>query len=256
MAAVNFLLLVIMMSVLRIGEGMESMEMVTNEDIVKFYGDVHFDKVSYEKEKIKGFDNIPIEIFGDNGPVIMSVQQQETGQPANEMKVSDQGIAFSAVDRFDIMDPRSKDNIFSTDYKDFTIPKKVRHLDTKKLRVNRLVSPESSNLTIKSDTYTHLSGSEGIRLRGKEIIFAADGDFYLNSVNGHIHLIADKIQVRKFPVAEPRHHPRPLTQFKLCICMPEGRLFRIPILRNSSIKPYQACSYVDLSLEKSPCTKW
>lgn len=261
MAMVNFLILVIMMNVLRIGEGMESMEMLSNEEIVKFYGDVDFDYVFYEDGLLKGFQNIPLEIAGNEGSVMMALKNRGNAIATNKMKMTADEISFSDVERFEVIDPITRSNVFSTDYKEFRIPKGLPHLDVKKLRVSRLISPQDSNLTLKSDAITRLHGSEGIRIRGKEVTFSADGDIYLNSVKGVTYLLADKIVVRNMPIAKAMPIPDPnpnlslsSSQFKLCVCMPEGLLFKIRIPHN--VKSHRACSYVDLSSDKNPCVKW
>ena len=139
MAAVNFLLLVIMMNVLNIGEGMESMEMVTKEDIVKFFGEVDFDNVVYDKARLEGFQNIPVRISGNDGSVVMTVRDPDTMASTNKLKVDEDEILISEVEKFDVIDPRTGANIFSTDNREFAIPKGVSHLDVKRLSVNRLI---------------------------------------------------------------------------------------------------------------------
>ncbi|XKL59338.1 hypothetical protein PGB90_000354 [Kerria lacca] len=256
-AAVNFIILVIMMNVLRIGLGLESIEIVSAEKLIKFYGNADFDYIVYKNGKLKGFNNHPIEINGIEESVIMSVQNNDDITKLNNMILTENEISFNNVKIFDVIDPISRNNIFSTDYKDFKIPKGLPRLDVKKLRVNRLVSLQNSNLTIKSDAITRLSGNGGVRIRGKEITIIADGDIYLNSVNGSINLLADniKIDMKHISIVPPRMKFDPVltTQYKLCLCMPQGVLFKVPVIKN--IKSHLACSFVDLSSDNNPCTK-
>lgn len=255
MAMVNFLILIIMMNVLRIGEGMESMEMLSNDEVIKFYGDTDLDDVLYEGETVKGFQNIPLKIVGSDASfVMMSLKNRDSEIAMNKMKIDADEISFLDVDRFDVFDPVTWKNVFSTDYKEFKIPKGLSRLDVKKLRVSRMISPRNSNLTIKSDAVTRLRGSEGIRIRGKEITFSADGDIYLNSVQGVTYLSADKVFARKTPIVETKSNigrSWSQSQYKLCVCMPQGQFFKIRI--PSNIESHLACDYVDLSTEQSPC---
>lgn len=260
-AAVNFSILVIMMSVLRIGEeGMESVEIVSKDKLIKFHGDADLDQVLFSDGPLKGFQNVPFKIQSDEGSVIVSMKNINDEQNANKIRITDKEIMFSNVEKFFVYDPISRRNIFSTDYKDFKIPKGLPNLDVKKLRVKRLLSPLHSNLTVRSDSITRFRGNGGLAVQGKEISFAADGDIYLNSVNGSIYLLADniKIDMKHVPVVVPNatfdfSGMRPIHQFKLCVCMPQGYLFKVPILNN--VKSHLACQFVDLSSGNTPCTK-
>lgn len=245
-----------MMNVLRIGEGMESMKMLSNDEVVKFYGDIDLDNVLYEGETVKGFQNIPLQIVGNDGSfVMMSLKNRDSEIAMNKMKIDADEISFLDVDRFDVFDPVTRKSVFSTDYKEFKIPKGLSRLDVKKLRVSRMISPRNSNLTIKSDAVTRLRGSEGIRIRGKEITFSADGDVYLNSVQGVTYLSADKVFARNTPIVETKSNnigrSWSQSQYKLCVCMPQGQLFKIRI--PSNIESHLACDYVDLSTDQNPC---
>lgn len=260
-AAVNFTILVIMISVLRIGEGMESIEIVSKDDVIKFHGAADLDHVLYSDGSLKGFQNVPLEIQSDEGSVIVSMKNTHDDTNVDKIEINDREIAFTNVDKFFVQDPTSRRNIFSTDYKDFKIPKGLPLLDVKKLRVKRLLSTHNSNLTVRSDTITRLRGNGGLSVRGKEIFLAADGDVYLNSVNGSIYLLADniKIDMKHVPIVIPNATfdvggVRAVKQFKLCVCMPQGYLFKVPILQNA--RSHLACKFIDLSATNNPCAKW
>lgn len=249
-----------MISVLRIGDGMESMEMISRDDTIKFHGAADLDHILYSDGPLKSFQNLPLEIQSDEGSVIVSMKNFLDDTSAKKIEITDQQIEFSNVEKFFVYDPTSGRNIFSTDYKDFKIPKGLPHLDVKKLRVNRLLSTRESNLTVKSDAITRLRGNAGLTMRGKEIFFSADGDVYLNSVNGSIYLLADnvKIDMKRVPIVIPNATfdvggVRPMRHFKLCVCMPRGYLFKVPIMQNA--RSNLACKFVDLSGLNNPCTR-
>lgn len=259
MAAVNFTILVIMINVLRIGEGMESMEMLSNEEIIKLYGDTDFDYVLYDNGVLKGFQDIPIQINGNEGSVIMAMKKYNDLIPSEKIKLSSNEFSFTNIDNFEVTDPETQEIIFSTQHKNFQIPKDLSRLDVKKLRVHRLVSLPHSNLTLKSDLITRLRGNEGVKIRGKEVTFFADGDIFLKSVNGSIHLIAGNvtIDISRIPVVFPRKNStnqREIYHYKLCVCMPQGVLFKVPVSRDRN--PRRACSNVDLSNSNNPCIKF
>lgn len=239
---------------------MESVEIVSKDEVIKFHGDADLDHVFYSDGSLKGFQNVPFKIQSDEGSVIVSMKNTNDETNVNKIEITDKDIIFSNVEKFFVYDPTSRRNVFSTDYKDFKIPKGLPNLDVKKLRVKRLLSTHNSNLTVRSDTVTRLRGNGGLAIQGKEISFTADGDIYLNSVNGSIYLLADnvKIDMKHVPVVVPNATfdfggMRPLPQFKLCVCMPQGYLFKVPILNN--IKSHLACQFVDLSAGNNPCLK-
>lgn len=258
MAAVNFTVLVIMINVLRIGEGMESMEMLSKEEIIKLYGDTDFDYIVYNEESLKGFQDIPLQVRSNDGLVIMALNNYRD-MPADRMKLANSEISFSNIDNFDVIDPSTQETIFSTHNNNYEIPKGVSHLNIRKLRVNRLVSSSNSNLTIKSDSYTRIKGNEGMKIKGKEVTFFADGDIYLKSVNGDIHLLAGNITINMKDVQTAFTNPvrygvnQSVSHYKLCVCMPQGVLFKVPVHKGKN--PQKACSNVDLSVSNNPCIK-
>ncbi|XP_065210976.1 beta-sarcoglycan [Planococcus citri] len=259
MAAVNFTVLIIMINVLRIGEGMESMEMLSKEEIIKLYGDTDFDYIVYNEEALKGFQDIPLQVRSNEGFVVMALNNYKDMISSDKMKLTNDEISFSNIDHFQVVDPVTQKTVFSTHNNNYEIPKGVSNLDIKRLRVNRLVSPSNSNLTIKSDSLTKIKGNEGMNVKGKEVTFFADGDIHLKSVKGDIHLLAGNITINMKDIQTSFTNQRGYasqysgSHFKLCVCMPQGVLFKVPVLKGKN--PQKACSNVDFSERNNPCVK-
>lgn len=124
---------------------------------------------------------------------------------------------------------------------------------------NRIASPIDQNLTIRSDTVANLHGTEGTHMDSKEMIWSADQDIYLKSINGSIILSGKEgvfIDVKNIPIAKS-HDENGIPyldakgQFKVCVCMPQGKLFRLPITSGQVNRV--SCSHINITPKYNPC---
>jgi beta-sarcoglycan len=123
---------------------------------------------------------------------------------------------------------------------------------------SRIAAPIDQNLTIRSDSVINLHGTEGTRMEGKEMLWSADQDIYLKSVNGSIVLSGKEgvfIDMKSIPIAMSHddkgfQYNDAQGQFKVCVCMPQGKLFRLPV---PSGQAKVSCSHVNLSPIYNPC---
>lgn len=161
------------------------------------------------------------------------------------------------MESFEIFEPKKispKTNAFSTTFPNFGLPKGVQNLRIKKATANRITSKLDGILLVKSEKTVRLKGNEGMSLKGKEILLRADQDLLLRSVNGSIILDGDEgilMDVDSMAVAGKDEDAKPkMAEYKLCICMPNGQLFRIPVLEGTDTIE---CDSVDLTGEDNPC---
>lgn len=87
----------------------------------------------------------------------------------------------------------------------------------------------------------------------REIVWSADQDIYLRSVNGSIVLSGKEgtyIDVERLPLAKLAKKSYITAQFKICVCMPQGKLFRVPV---ANAKDPVYCHQADMSAEFNPC---
>lgn len=148
-----------------------------------------------------------------------------------------------------------KQSAFSTTFPNFGLPKGVQSLHIKKATANRITSKLDNPLVLRSDRMIRLKGNEGVGARGRELLLRADQDLSLRSINGTIILDGAEgvvIDVDGMAVAEKKEEATDsrIPEYKLCICMPSGRLFRIPVLEGAESVH---CDSVDLEGEDSPC---
>lgn len=174
-----------------------------------------------------------------------------------EITIGQDKVEFANVNGFEIFEPRKntpKTSAFSTTFPNFGLPKGVQSLHIKKATANRITSKLNGTLLVRSDKTIRLKGNEGMTLRGREVLLRADQDLMLRSVNGSIILDgADGIvmDVDSMAVASMDEEIQPkVAEYKLCICMPAGQLFRIPILEGADTI---GCDSVDLAGEDNPC---
>lgn len=179
------------------------------------------------------------------------------------LNIGQESVEFYNLESFDVYEPKkkSKKSAFSTTFPNFELPKGVESLYIQKASVSRITSGLDVPLSFdgSSNSSVQLRGNEGLHLQGKEILLRADQNLSLRSINGSIILNAVDgvfLDVDKLAVAPSKHklnvedtYQKPIIQYKLCICMPKGVLFRIPVLEGTNTFH---CGSVDLT-EENPC---
>nr|CAD7573412.1 unnamed protein product [Timema californicum] len=251
----NLLLTFIILGVLRLGQGMESLELVPEESLVVFYGNTDLDTIYKRDGKLEGFDECPVELTGDSGSVFINVIDSG-GKVDPKISVGLNSTFIAGIKSFEVRDPTTGHPIFSTGFPNFGLPRGVEHLDVKMVQTHRITSPVSSGLDIQADKYAFLRGNEGTHVDGREIVWSADQDIFLKSVNGSVILSGREgvsLDVKNIPVAQvnPSGGISRAAQFKVCVCMPGGKLFRVPVPVEKRIQA--SCNHVEISSKVNPC---
>lgn len=91
-------------------------------------------------------------------------------------------------------------------------------------------------------------------MESKELFWSADQDIYLKSINGSVVLSGKEgvyIPVKNLPIALPLNKTdyQGTGQFKVCVCMPQGKLFRIAVPNGQKV----TCSHINMTGELNPC---
>lgn len=249
----NLILTFVILGVLRLGQGMESLELVPEESLIKFYGNTDLDNIYKRDGKLESFSESPMEIVGDLSSLQVSIlDSAEENKPTLEFGLK--SSAVKNVESFEVRDPESGKSLFSTDFPNFGLPSGVDKLDVQVALTKRVSSPIDESLMIKSDSFIKLKGSEGVHIDGKEIIWSADRDIFLKSVNRSLILNGRDgvfIDVKTIPLASGIREMSPNGQYKICVCMPNGKLFRLPVSPRQSVN--HGCHSVDLSPDHNPC---
>ncbi|KZC05916.1 PREDICTED: uncharacterized protein LOC107194265 [Dufourea novaeangliae] len=254
----NLFLNITVIAVLRISQGMEAMEVIPDENLVKFYGKTDLDTVCLQSEVCQSYGDEPMEVSGDEAGVLINVNSRRAHDDVRaKVTILPNGTAWSRIESFEIKDPRTGAVYFTTDFPNFGLPAGVEKIDVKIAETHRITSPVNESLTVNSDEQISMHGAEGASMESKDIVWSADTDILLKSVNGSIVLDAAdgiSIDVENIPVApmflqSPGHE-----QYKVCICMPQGKLFRVPVRSGSGGRSVN-CARVNRTPENDPCSR-
>lgn len=158
------------------------------------------------------------------------------------MHMGRNGTQFRGINQFEIKESvgQGTKSIFSTQRPTYNIPNSVRNLKANIASTSRVTSPLEEPLKLETKNKLTLRGIEGINMESKELIFKSDQNILLKTLNDSIFLTSSNgvyINIDRLPVVQSQHGI--LTenlQYKLCVCMPQGRIFRIAIPKNHGIK--------------------
>uniref|UniRef100_A0A0A9WDI9 Beta-sarcoglycan n=2 Tax=Lygus hesperus TaxID=30085 RepID=A0A0A9WDI9_LYGHE len=248
LAWANMILTVVIFSVLRLGQGMESLELVPRENVVKFFGEADLGNVFKPNGKIEGVRGFTTQIRGVRGPVHLEVEDSKR-RVRNSLVLEQNGTHVKGMRSFTVGD------FFAAEKPDFRLLSGARNLQAKHIETGRVSGPMNEKLVMRSDAFTKLKGSEGTRIEGKEILWTADQEVRLKSVNGSIVLNGGKggisLDVKSIPIVSKGLGGHQSSQYKVCVCMPQGKLFRVPVSKDYNSQ--MGCYNIDISPEHNPC---
>lgn len=195
-----------------------------------------------------------MEISGDDGGVQINVKSLHRDQVRSNVKVLPNGTTVSRVDMFEIKDPQSGSAFFSTNFPNFELPSGVERINVEIAETHRVTSPVNESLVFKSDRQVTVHGTEGVRMEAKEILWAAEQDVFLKSDNGSIILSGKEgvlIDLKRIPVVPAGSRSQSgSSQYKVCVCMPQGKLFRVQVPPgNKQVN----CAHVSMTPQQNPC---
>ncbi|XP_011297043.1 uncharacterized protein Scgbeta [Fopius arisanus] len=247
----NLLLSITIIDVLRVSRGMESLEVIPEESLVKFFGNTDLDHVCVERGICQGYGDEPVEFSGHDAGVHLNVQNHRYDHIRSDFRVLKNVTSVSQVKSFEIKDPHGH-LLFSTNFSNFGSLRGVDRIDVKLAQTHRIVSPVNETLLLDSKKQVSMHGAESLGMEGKEIILMANNDVNFKS-NDSIFLDATHgvfLDVQKIPIAPPfvSSGRSEALQYKICVCMPEGKLFRVPVTPGN-----MNCARVSNSPEDDPC---
>lgn len=246
----NLLLTITIWKVLRIGFHMQAMQFISEDSTIEFYGDTDLDYVYNANGKIESFQDIPLRIESEEGSILFNLESSDS-RPTTKLIMEKNQTVFQGIDNFEVRD-RYNNLIFSSVTPRFHNLNNAKRLRTKKVITNRIVGPKDEKLVINY-TSINLKGAEGTLMESREVIWSAGGDIYLKSINGSLILSGKEgtyVDITALPVAQIDETPATGAHYKVCVCMPHGKLFRIPIAKGNS-STY--CNHIKKSEQKNLC---
>ncbi|CAK1554453.1 unnamed protein product [Leptosia nina] len=247
----NLILTFTILAVLRLGHGLESMEFLPEHNAIKFFGDTNLDHVYKKDGLIESFKDVPMSINSESGAVVFNLQTR-LSRSDTRLTVNASGVFVRGVNSFELTEPETGETVFSTSSAELTLSEAVNNLVAKQVSTKRISSPVDEDLLLRSDTSVHLQGAEGTHMESKTLHWSADQDIYLKSINGSIVLSGKEgvfIDVRYLPIAAPLTRTGGVGQFKVCVCMPQGKLFRVAVPSGQKV----TCSHVNMTGDLNPC---
>lgn len=251
----NLALTMTIISVLRFGRGMEYMELVPEANSVKFFGDIDLDRITKRDGILEGFSDIPMSIEGDSGGSVLFNLIYRNGHVHNKFYMGQNETHFRNINHFEVRSPVTKEVIFSTTKPTYNIVGASKNLKANTVTASRITSALDENLVLQTRGKLVISGAEGVKLDAKKQVWSADQNIHLKSINGSIVLNAAEgifIDPNRMPVMQMENGVRSAElQFKICVCMPQGKLFQIEVpagIHGSKI----ACNHFDPEIN-NPC---
>lgn len=235
----NLCLTLTITGILKIYKGMENIELIQGEETVKFFGDIDFDRLYKRDGKLEGFHDEPMEISGENAPVSINLVNRN-GHSHNKINFSKDGSVLKGLNHFEVKDAVTGRQVFSTSRPSYNMPGGAMMLHTNLVNAGRIASPINDTLKFQTRNKFTLKGTEGTRLEAKEIFWTADQNIFLKSDNGSMVIVGGNgvyINVNSIPIVQGDHGPRTgSSQYKLCVCYPQGRIFRVAVPKGHNMR--------------------
>lgn len=155
------------------------------------------------------------------------------------MLMSKNGTTFSGVNQFEMKNPQTGETVFSTHKPHFNMPSSVDNLSAKTMSTSRITAPIDDNLTLNNTRGKIVfRGTEGVTMNSKEIILSVDQHLHFRSHNGSIVIGGNGgiyLDVKNIPIVGEHGIKIENKQYKICVCMPQGKLFRVAVAPTNHI---------------------
>ncbi|CAB0016700.1 unnamed protein product [Nesidiocoris tenuis] len=198
--------------------------------------------------KIEGVRGYSTQLRGVKGGVHLEVEDSR-GRVRNSLTLEQNGTHVKGMRSFTV------GGFFAAEKPDFRLLSGARNLHGRHIETGRVAGPLGEKAVYRSDAFTKLKGSEGTRIEGKEILLTADQEVRLKSVNGSIILTGGKggisLDVKSIPIVTKSLGGYLASQYKVCVCMPQGKLFRVPVSKDYNSQ--MGCYNIDVSPQHNPC---
>lgn len=226
-------------------------------DSIKFFGSTDLDRIYKKDGIIEGFSDVPLTITGDKGDVEINLLKPN-GNAQNKMLMTKNGTQFNGINHFDIRDANTNEIVFTTHRPTYHLQTGVDNLHVKMASTSKFASPIDAALMFNNTKgKLVMRGSEGVKMEAKEILLSADQNIQFRTKDGTIYLDGNQgtfLDMKNIPiVGEHEGIKMENRQYKICVCMPQGRLFRVPVSNVNHNAQRGACLHFDASFD--PCAR-
>lgn len=183
---------------------------------------------------------------------------KDNGLVHNRMLMSKNGTQFTGVNRFELRDDKTNEILFTTHDPTYNLPTGTEQLHATSVSTQRLTSAIDHDLVVNNTRGKILfRGSEGIELNSKDGVLTADQLLQFKTENGSIYLISNTgiyLDMKNIPIVEEHDGIKmESNQYKICVCMPQGKLFRVavPNTKHNGFGIRDLCNHHHLKFD--PC---
>lgn len=163
LAVGNLILTMTILGVLRIGSGMESIELIPQEQTLKFFGEADLGNIHKQDGIMRNFNDENLDITAENSSVLLSLYTRPN-RDTTQMAVEQNGTRFSKLNSFRIQTSK-KELLFDAGDPSFGNLKNANNFKSKTIETNKVRSKLNETLKIQGDK-VHLKGSEGSKIEG------------------------------------------------------------------------------------------
>lgn len=197
-------------------------------------------------------------IPGERSDVFINMIRATNGHLHNKLLMSKNGTHFGGINEFEVKNPSTNEVIFTTHKPTYNLPSGGNNLVAKAISASAIKSAINEDLVLNTTHHKKVTnkisirGSEGVKMNGEEIILEAESIF-LTAHNGTIYMSSERgihLDIKRIPIIQERSGLKmEEKQYKICVCMPEGRLFRVSLPQKNIIR--DVCSYANMKYD--PC---
>lgn len=197
-------------------------------------------------------------IEGERSDIFINMIRATNGHLHNKMLMSKNGTNFGGINEFELKNPSTNEVIFTTHKPTYNLPSGANNLVAKMISASAIKSAIGDDLTLnithhkKVANKVSIRGSEGVKMNGEEVILDAENVF-LSANNGTIYMSGEQgihLDIKRIPIIQERSGIKmEEKQYKICVCMPEGRLFRVSLPQKNIIR--DVCNYANMKYD--PC---
>lgn len=163
LAVGNLILTMTILGVLRIGSGMESIELIPQEQALKFFGEADLGNIHKQDGVMENFLNENLDITAENTSVLLSLNTRPNRE-TTKMEVEQNGTLFRKLNSFRIQTSK-KELLFDAVNPSYANLKNANNFKSKIIETNKIRSKLNETLKIEGDQ-VHLKGSEGSKVEG------------------------------------------------------------------------------------------
>lgn len=160
----NLILTLTMVGVLRIGNGMQSVEFLPGDNAIKLFGNVDLGRIFKQNGIMKGFEEENMDISADDNSLLINLYSR-LNRVFNKFELKKNQTSFNGFNSFEVRNKR-KESLFDISNPIYKNLNGVQRFKTKSLYTNKIRSKLDDDMEIEGNS-VYLKGNEGTRIEGE-----------------------------------------------------------------------------------------